>query len=305
MRLSAAFRIIPAFLAASTGLGVLAQEIEPRTYTNAPVGVNFLILGYGYTDGGLAFDPTFPLKNPKLRTDNLLAAYARSLELWGRSAKVDVIFPYTWLSGSAQLGSGIVERDVDGFMDPKLRVSMNLWGGPALDLKQFRGYQQDLLIGASLQVSLPLGQYDPSQMVNIGSNRWSFKPELGISKRLDAFVLETAAAVTFYTTNTEFYGGTRRAQNPLYSLQVHGVYNFPNRIWLALGGTYFTGGDTEIAGNEKNDLQSNWRLGGTLALPVNARNSLKFNVSNGVVARTGNNLFMAGVAWQYRWGGGL
>lgn len=281
------------------------QEIEPRAYTNAPLGVNFLILGYGYTDGGLATDPALPLVDPKLKTDNLLAAFARSLELWGKSAKVDVIFPYTWLSGTAQLRNEPIEREVNGFMDPKVRLAVNLIGAPALSLDGFRRYTQDLLVGVSLQVSVPSGQYDRTRLVNIGMNRWSFKPELGISKRLGVFTLEGAGAVTFYTTNPDFYGGKRRAQSPLYSLQTHGIYNFPSRIWLAVGFTYFGGGSTTVSGQEKDDLQSNWRLGGTLAVPVNARNSLKFSASNGVVARTGNNLFMAGVAWQYRWGGGL
>jgi hypothetical protein len=91
-----------------------AQELEPRAYANAPVGLNFVIAGYGYTDGGLSFDPALPVKDPQLQTSSLLLGYARVLDLWGKSAKVDVIAPYCWLSGSARLGNDILTMPATG-----------------------------------------------------------------------------------------------------------------------------------------------------------------------------------------------
>ncbi len=174
-----------------------AQDIEPRSYSNAPVGVNFLIAGYGYTQGGVPTD-SLPVTNPHLDTSNMIFAYARSLDLWGKSAKFDVIVPYTWLSGSATDAGRPVERVVNGFSNPSFRLSINLCGAPALTLKEFSGYQQDLIVGASLQVSAPWGQYDGSRLINIGTNRWFFKPEMGISKAFGAWTFEGAAAVTLY-----------------------------------------------------------------------------------------------------------
>jgi hypothetical protein len=198
-----------------------------------------------------------------------------------------------------------VERKVDGFADPRFRLSVNLYGSPALTLKEFRDYEQDLIIGASLQVSAPAGQYDDSRLINIGNNRWSFKPEIGISQAVGPWTLELQAAATFFTDNDDFFGGNRRSQDPIYSLQGHAIYGFSSGIWASLDATYFNGGRTTINGEEGNDLQQNWRLGGTLALPVNIRNSLKLYASSGVSARTGNNFDLLGVAWQYRWGAGL
>ena len=282
-----------------------AQEIEPRAYSNAPVGVNFLIAGYVYTQGGLAFDPASPLVEPDLKTSSALLAYARVLDLWGMSAKFDAILPYTWLTGSALFAGEPVQRDVGGPVDPRFRLSVNLYGAPALDLKEFAAFEQDLIVGASLQVSVPWGQYDPGRLVNIGTNRWFFKPEVGVSKAVGPWTLEAQAAVTFFTDNDEFFGGVTRSQDPLYSLQGHAIYSFRSGVWASLDVTHFSGGRTSLGGVRGNDLQQNWREGGTLAFPVDRLNSVKLYASSGVSARTGNDFDLLGIAWQHRWGGGL
>ena len=282
-----------------------AQDIEPRAYSNAPVGVNFLIAGYAYTRGGLSFDPSLPVTDENLRTSNAVLAYARVLDLWGMSAKLDAIIPYTWLSGSAEYSGQPVHRVVNGFADSRFRLSVNLYGAPALTLAEFAGYRQDVIVGASLQVGVPWGQYDDTRVVNIGTHRWLFKPEIGISKAQGPWTLELAAGAAFFTDNTDFFGGKTRAQDPIYSFQIHTIYNFHSGIWASFDATYFTGGRTTIDGVRGDDFQQNWRLGATLALPVDLHNSVKLYASNGVSARTDNNFDLFGVAWQYRWGGGL
>ena len=291
-------------LAASTALAH-AQSIEPRAYSNAPVGVNFLLAGPYYTRGGLSFDTSLPLTDPKLKTSNAVVGYARTLDLWGKSGKFDVIVPYTWLSGTATYRGDAVERQVDGFADPLFRLSVNFFGAPALTPAEFKSYEQDLIVGASLQVSVPVGQYDSTKLINIGTNRWSFKPELGVSKALGDLTLEFKAGVTLFTTNDEFFNGDTRAQDPLYSIGAHAIYNFRSGIWASADATYFAGGRTTLNDTLQNDLQQNWRVGGTLAFPVDARNSVKLYASSGVSARTGNSYDLIGVIWQYRWGGGL
>jgi hypothetical protein len=282
-----------------------AQEIEPRSYSNAPVGINFLIAGYGYTRGGFPTDTGLPITDPKLETSNTVFAYARSLELWGKSAKFDAIVPYTWLSGTAVYNGQPVERVVKGPGNPLFRVSINFFGAPPLTLKEFSSYEQDVIVGASLQVSPPWGQYDDERVVNIGTNRWRFKPEIGVSKAFGAWTLEGAAAVTLFTDNENFYGGNTRAQDPLYSVQGHVIYSFRNGVWASADATWFGGGRTTLNGALRNDLQQNSRIGATLAFPVDRYNSIKFAVSSGVSARTGNSFDLIAMAWQHRWGDGL
>lgn len=282
-----------------------AQEIEPRAYSNAPVGVNFLIAGFAYAKGGLTVDPSIPLTNANLQTRTAILAYARSLDIGGRSAKFDVILPYAWTSGTAEFEGEPRHRDVSGLGDTRFRLSVNFYGAPALSLKEFENYRQDTIVGASLQVFVPTGQYDSSKLVNNGTNRWSVKPEVGVSKAWGAWTAELATGVTFYSDNNDFLNGKTRKQDPVYSVQAGVIYNFRSGIWASLNGTYVTGGRTTVDGVQSNDLQKNSRAGLTLAFPVDRHNSVKIFANTGVSTRTGSDYDLYSIAWQYRWGGGL
>lgn len=302
-------RLAPVALAAglfhAAASGARAQSIEPRAYAPAPTGVNFLLLGYAHAQGGPSIDTSLPVSDAKLEVDGPIVGYVRTLDLWGKPAKVDVIAPYEWLSGSAIYQGRPVQRSVDGFGDPLMRLSVVLYGASAMTPAAFKAYRQDVIIGASLQVSVPLGQYDAGKLLNIGTNRWSFKPEVGISKAIGPWSLEGQGSVTLFTDNPNFFNSGRRSVSPLYSGQMHAIYNFRSGVWTSLDATYFTGGRTTLNGIVHHDLQENWRVGATLAIPVTARHSIKLYASAGVMARTGNNFDLAGVAWQYRWGAGL
>ena len=282
-----------------------AQDLEPRAYANTPVGMNFVLLGYAHSEGGVATDPSVPLTNADIRVHQTFVGYARALDLWGLSGKFAAALPYAWLSGTAEFMGQPAEREVSGLGDPRLQLSVNLYGAPALSLEEMADYKQDLIVGASLQVSVPVGQYDSDKLVNIGTNRWSFKPELGVSKAWGNLTLELMAGVTFYTNNDDFLGGQTREQAPLYSVQGHLIYSFPLGIWAALDATFYTGGRTTVSGVKADDRQANSRLGATVSFPVSRHNSVKIFASTGATARTGTNFTTAGVAWQFRWGGGL
>lgn len=299
------------FYAASLALTLLiatpavAGEIEPRAYGNAPVGVNFLILGYAHSEGGLATSGSSPLKDASLRMDTGVLAYARTMNLGGMPGKLDIILPYSALSGNAMVAGEYKERNVSGFHDPLLRLSVNFLGAPVLSVQEFRGYQQDLLIGASFQMSVPLGQYDSEKLVNLGNNRWFFKPELGISKAWGDVTLELSSGLFLYTDNDNYFAGKHLEQDPVSTSQVHVIYNFGHGIWGSVSGNYDYGGRTTVNGVKSDDRQSNSRLGATFAMPANRNNSIKLYASNGISTSSGKDYDLFGIAWQYRWGGGL
>jgi hypothetical protein len=122
---------------------------------------------------------------------------------------------------------------------------------------------------------------------------------------MGAWTFESKLAAAIYTDNNDFFGGKHRSQDPIYSAQGNAIYSFANGAWVSLDATYYAGGRTTLDGVRGDDLQQNWRVGATLALPVDARNSVKLYASSGVFARTGNNFDAVGIAWQHRWGGGL
>jgi hypothetical protein len=294
--------LLTAVIFLSFGSPVNAQDLEPRAYSNIPVGLNFIVAGYVYSAGGVLFDPTVPLENANIQIHGAVLAYARSIKIGKMSGKVDMILPFAWLSGTADFQGQPVSRDVAGFGDPRVRISVNFLGAPALPLSGFKDYKQKFVIGASLQVYMPVSQYDPDRLVNIGTNRFAFKPELGISKTIWRFYLELAAGATFYTVNHNFYQGKTRSQAPIGFIRGHVVYTIWRGIWASVDGTYYWGGRTTVDGVEGNDLQENSRFGFTLAIPVNIHHSLKFNFSTGVSTRTGSDFNAVGIAWQYRWG---
>jgi hypothetical protein len=282
-----------------------AQIMEPQSYTNAPIGLNFLIAGYSYQSGSVLADPSLPISNVKATVDNALLAYSHILDCWGQSGSVALAVPYAWLSASGDVFQQSRSVDRTGLGDLAMRLSVNLYGAPAVSLKEFQSYHQDTIVGVSLVVTAPSGQYIQSRLVNIGANRWTFKPELGVSKRVRQWTFEGAAGVTFFTDNNEFFGNHTRQQDPLFSLQGHAIYNVNPKLWLALDGTFYTGGRTSTNGSLDNDLQRNSRWGGTLARTLTRHNSLKLYFSRELSARTGTEFKIYGIAWQYRWGAGL
>lgn len=284
---------------------VHAGEIEPRAYGNTPVGVNFLVVGYAHSEGGLATVASSPLKDTSLQMNTAVLAYVRTIDLWGKPGKVDVIVPYSDLSGHAMVGGAYKERTVSGFHDPLLRLSVNFCGAPVLTVKDFSTYRQDLLIGASLQVAAPLGQYDGDKLVNLGNNRWFFKPDLGVSKSWGDVTLEISSGLIIFTDNNRYYGGTTLHQDPVSTSQLHVIYTIGNGIWASVSGNYDYGGRTRINGVRNADLQGNSRVGVTFAMPVNRNHSIKLYANNGVDTRSGKDYDLLGIAWQYRWGGGL
>jgi hypothetical protein len=301
---------IRSFLAVAAALciscspaSIHGQELEPRAYSNVPVGTNFLIVGYQHSNGALLFDPALPIADANARVDMGLLSYVRALSVAGKSAKAGFLLPYADLSASGYIDNAYRTRQTNGLVDPIFYFTVNLFGAPALSFSDFKNYRQDTIVGFTVKLSAPLGAYDDDRLINIGTNRWSFKPEFGVSKAIGRWIVEAAAAAVFYTDNNDFYNGQTRHQDPIYSVQGHVIYSFHNNVWAALDATYYAGGRTTIEGVTRNDLQRNWRTGFTVSLPIDRNHSIRLFGNSGVSTRTGTDFDSVGIAWQYRWGG--
>jgi hypothetical protein len=278
-----------------------AQTLEPKLYANTPIGVNGLLIGAGHTQGAIPENQALEIEDPHLKISSAVFLYGRAFDILGHNAKFDIILPYSTLSGTAQQYGIDVGRDVTGLADAKVRFTYNLLGAPALTLQEFASYQQDTIIGISVQTTIPTGQYDSSKLVNIGTNRWAIKPAIGISKRVSNYTFEFTADAEFYTTNDNFYGGSTRKQEPIYSAQVHALYNFPRGMWLAVGATYYRGGEFINDGIGTGSQLRNSRLGVTFAMPIDKHNAIKIYGNSGINVRYGSDFDAIGIAWQYLW----
>jgi hypothetical protein len=281
-----------------------AQDLEPRAYSNTPVGMNFLLVGYQYSQGGLLFDPALPITDADANVNLGLLGYVHTLSIADKSAKVGVLLPFAGLDANGYVEGVFRTREDQGLADPAFYFTINLYGAPALSFEEFKDYEQDTIIGLAFKLTAPLGVYEKDRLLNIGTNRWSFKPEIGISQALGRWTLEAAAAATLYSDNDDFDNGKTRQQDSIYSVQGHVVHSFHGNIWASVGATYYAGGRTTIDGVTRNDLQQNWRTGFTVAFPLNRHHSIKLFGNSGVSTRTGTDYDSLGIAWQYRWGGG-
>jgi hypothetical protein len=276
------------------------QDLEPRAYSPAPVGTNFVVFTYSRSSGDFLPDPTLPIQNASVHFNTGAIGYYHSFGLAGRQATVSIGLPYVWGSGSALVNGVPTHIYRSGLGDPALRLSYIFYGSPALSPQEFKKQPHRTVIGVSLILSAPLGQYDPRLLVNIGTNRWSFKPQVGFSREVRSWTFDLYLGGYFFTENSNFFGGHLRKQAPMGATQVHISYTIRPGMWAAVDGIYYTGGRTTVDGVLKNDLQQNVRVGLTFALPIRRVQSLKFQYARGAVVRIGGDFTTAAVTYQLR-----
>jgi hypothetical protein len=269
-----------------------------------PWGTNIVLVGYGRSTGDLSFDPSLPVTDGKANVNNIAVGYIRSIRFFRRSANVAMVFPYTWGHLRGNVAGQFQEAQRSGLHDPTFRFAVNLHGARAMNLKEFSTYRQKTNIGASVAVVAPLGQYDPAKVINLGANRWAFKPEVGISRAVRRIYLDLYEGAWIYTANRNFQGRTRN-QDPVVGTQFHVSYIFSRKLWAAFDATIYTGGRSTTNGARGDDLQRNSRVGGTVSYNLAHRQSLKFVYSKGVVTTIGGDFQSLTFAYQYVWGRGL
>ena len=278
-----------------------AQELEPGAYSPSPAGVNIVVAGFTHNTGDLSFDPSGPITEANATINSTTVGYLRTLGIAGRLANIGFGMPYARgdIEGLVFGQPAAAHRSAWG--DPRLRLAINLAGVPAMTPKEYAAYRPSHVFGTSLTVSIPTGQYDSARLINVGNNRWAFKPELGYARYMGKWSLEGAVGAWFYTDNTEFYGGKTKEQDPIGSFQFHVIYTFRPRMWLGFDANYYTGGRTYLDGAASNDLQKNSRMGLTFAMPISRVQSLKFSFSRGAVTNIGADFNSFGMSWQAVW----
>jgi len=286
-----------------------AQDLAPRAYTITPRGSNAFTLANAYNDGPLLLEGAAPIEDATARLNAPSLTYYRAFSLLGRSANViaGVAYGVGTFEGTVLGEQESIYRS--GLFDSVVRVSVNLVGGPAMSLPEMRTWQQKTLLGVSLKVVAPTGQYDPTKLINLGANRWAFKPELGLSRRWGHWVLDAYGGVWFFTENPEFFsrnayvpGVQAQTQDPAVVLETHLSYDFRPRLWVSLDANFWRGGTTSLNGVENPEtLQQNSRVGITASFPVTRHQSVKLSYGRGAYIRFGGDYQVLSAAWQYSW----
>jgi hypothetical protein len=280
-----------------------AQDLDARAYARAPVKATFLIGGFSVSHGGVVTDASLPLTDVHATVETPSLGIGHSFDLFGKTAQAFAALPYSWAQASGNLVGEARQVTRAGLSDMRVRLSVLVRGAPAATLLEMAKAPRRTILGASLTVVAPTGQFFPDKLINLGTNRWSLKPEFAVSRPIrDRWLLDTYAALWVFTTNNSFYPGTLvRTQSPIGAFQAHLSYTFRPLAWAAFDATYYVGGRTTIQGVENDDRQSNSRIGATLVLPVGRRHSVKLAVSRGAIIRYGPNFSTVSVGWQTGW----
>ena len=276
-----------------------AQDLEPRAYANVPKGTNVVAAVYAFSHGDVIADPSLPVADFKISAHSFGFGYVRTFALANKLARVQVTAPLVFMAGDLKINGVDTSGARNGLGDARVRFGINLFGSPALDRRDFAQYQQKMILGASVVVSVPTGLYYKDKRINLGSHRWAIKPEVGISKRFKRVYAEAYSGVWFYTNNNQYLINQTLEQRPVLSLQIHACYYFKNQMWVGLNTNWFNGGETLIEGAPAGNLQDNYRVGATWSVPVQKRHAIKLQFHVGAFTNTGYDYNIVSLGYQY------
>jgi hypothetical protein len=284
-----------------------AQELEPRRWSHLPIGSNFAGLAYAYSEGDIAFDPVLQIEDGTFDLHTIAFKFVRSFELFGKSARFDLTQAYQDGSWEGRLEGAPAAVDRRGFTDTALRFAINLFGAPPLAGREFAEYRAgvadcETIVGAGLVVVLPTGYYRKDRLINLGGNRFTFRPQFGIVHQRGPWSFELSAAGWLRTDNDSFWNGNELENDPLFALQGHLIYTIRPGLWLGASAGYGFGGRSEVDDREKNDRRSqvSWAL--SLGIPINRQLGLKLAyVGSRSLERVGSDKDTIAVAASVLW----
>jgi hypothetical protein len=256
-----------------------AQEVEIRRWNHLPIDENFVTANYAHTNGDIAVDPVLLLDNVSVATDTWLLGYIRTFDLFDKTARVEIRQP--WQAG---LWKGLLDgipakTNREGFPDTFARFAVNLVGAPPLKGKAYADYraatQVETIVGVALGVQLPTGQYFEDKLINLGSNRFTFRPQIGVHQQYYNWSFEGTGTAYIYTDNTSFFNGNLLQQDPYYTMDGSVEYKFQSGIWASLGAGVGVGGQSSVSGVEKDNFREDFAWTASAGFPVTRSLSFK------------------------------
>lgn len=272
-----------------------AQDLEPRRWTPLPPGLNVAGGGFVLSEGDVLFDPALEIEGATFEAETLAVSYVRSFRIGDRLARFDATLPWQHAYYEGLLQGEPASATRTGLMDPTFRLSVILKGG-APDATA----SSNTVVGAALAVVAPLGEYKEQFLINLGQNRWVFRPQMGIVHTRGKWSYELTGSLYFFTDNDEFFGNSVREQDPLYAVQGHVIRTFDRPgYWLSLSAGYGSNGQSIIDANRVDDEKKMFLSALSFGMPLSQRQGLKFAI---IRSRTntskGSNTNSLAVGWS-------
>ena len=285
---------------AITGGGARAQDLEPKSYSASPVGAAFLVVGLARSTGSVLTDPTLPVTDVEAKINGVPLAAGYTFGVFGKLALVTAALPYSWGDVTGMVGEEARAVTRSGLADSRVKLSVNLVGNPAMGVREYSKAPRKTIVGTSVTMTAPTGQYSGGRLINLGTNRWAFKPEVGVAMPKGPWDFDGYVGVWLFTSNEDFYPGRRiRSQDRVVAVQGHASYTFRPRLWGAVDATWYQGGAATVGDDDPSAAMNNSRLGATMSFPMGRQQSLKVAYSSGVAVRTGTNFRTFSLGWQW------
>jgi len=282
----------------------LAQEVEPRRWSHLPVGANFVGLGYAYTDSDILLDPALQIENASAEIHTTAFSYVRALDVFGKSGRIDLMIPYSTGRWEGLLEGQPASTRRSGFNDPRVRFAVNLLGSPAQRGAEFRQFKVGTIVGAALEITAPLGDYQEDKLINLGNNRWTIRPQIGVVHNWDKWAAEITTSAWFFTDNDDFLDDQTREQDPLLSVQGHLIYTFRPGLWTSLSAAYGGGARSTIDGVEAGDRTGKFLWAASFGFSIDRRQGFKVAYMGGATREnTGDDFGRVIFAYSMMWGG--
>jgi len=303
-KLAAGFLVLLAVLCFAPSC--LAQDIEPRRWTHLPTGMHVMGVGLSNRSGDILLDPVLLAEDVTFDLYGTGLSYVHTFNLAGKSTRVDVLLPYAsgrWEGLVDGVHTSVRRR---GLADARVRFSMNLYGAPALKGKEFLEYrarnQTNTTIGAAMAITVPTGDYNNQWLINLGSNRWIFRPQLGVLHQRKKWQFEMTGSVSIFGDNDDFWQGTERKQDPLWFLQGHVIYSFKPGLWAGLSAGFAHGGRSTVSDVPKLDDYRTPYVAASVGTSIGKKQGLKLayiRIRTNIEFGTDQDVFLLG--WSYRW----
>ena len=280
-----------------------AQELVPRAYWPAPTGTKIFVAGYQHSEGDVLTDPSLPVEGVESTIDFLSLTYQQTFDWFGRTTNLQLNLPYAWGDAQGFAEGEFRTRSISGLADARARLSINLAGAPAMDGAGFQALRANpkTVVGASILVSAPTGDWDPDKIFNAGLNRWAVKPAIGVIYPLQSrWLLEIEVGAWLFGDNDEFLGETRE-QDPIGSAAFHLVKRIRPGFWASLDATYYWGGSTDVGGAARDDRQEKSRIGATILWPFKRHHALRISGSVPLTTSAGGDFDTITVSYAYVW----
>lgn len=253
-----------------------AQDLEPRRWAQMPTGLNFFGIGIGHVEGDILFDPVLLVEDADFDLQAVGLVYVRSFGLAGKSARVDFSLPYRAGRWEGTVDGEFIHFRRRGFADPRVRFSMLLYGGSAETPAEFASSKKsNTVVGAAVAVTMPLGDYLGQKLINLGSNRWTVRPQLGVTHTRGKWTGELTGSVFWYSDNDKFWKGNKLETDPLWALQAHVIYTFKPGLWASISTGYGWGGESTVNGDARNNPSGNWLTALSFGFPIDRRQGVK------------------------------